>query len=301
MSSNNFIVELLAELEYFAKRLRVDIRGIPCDLVLRLANRARKLESELEKYRRIYSEINSKYNEVAARIRDYMVRSSFYVKLFVTLLMILVLITVTIALMVSLPGAPLSFLLPYLSLVITVPVGFIVFIVLAFIYFYGKLRAEYKIKQLTNEKEKLEKKLNYYKKKIEDKQIEIEDTRASYLEKEHSLCKCHDEFLEAKNLLTDLHNTLREIGNILKNSRGELKSKIYLAKEILDQLSKYSSVCNYIHTEDYSMKIEIHPDMYRSLSTIYVEGGLSDPEGYILVEFRGKRYRISLDDYIEAK
>ena len=179
--------------------------------------------------------------------------------------------------------------------------GFIVFIILAFTYFYGKLRAEYKIKQLNNEKEKLEKKLNYYKKKIEDKQIEIEDTRTSYLEKEHSLCRCHDEFLEAKNLLTDLHNTLREISVLFEKGGKELKAKIYLAKEILDQLSKYTSVCNYIHTDDYNMKIEVHPDMFRSLSSIIVEGGLSDPEGYILVEFRGKRYRINLDDYIKAK
>ncbi len=299
MSSKKAFLGLLAELDYFANRLKIDIRGIPCDYVIRAHERVKKLEMELERLNRIQAKIEERYGDVSRKIKEYMERSSFYIKTFVSLLFITVLAAVALSLIVALPGAPLSFLLPYLALVITIPVSFVVIIVLLFSYYWARLRSRYRIKELRAEKDKLEKRLNRYEKKIEDKQVELEDARTSYLEKELVLCKCHNEFMEAKELIRDLYEALKHLGELAakRAAEREIRAKAELAKEIMRSLENYNSVCNYMHTSEFKCTIKIHSDLYREIEALTMGMEIGDPRGYIEVEFRNRKYRIGLGDF----
>ena len=290
---------LLSRLEYLSGRLVHDVRGIPCDYVFRAHSRVSKLREELDNLKVIKSSIEMKYNNAKEKLIEYENKSSKLIKFFVALLIAAVLATISLTLMIALPGAPLSFLLPYLTVVLVGTTSLIVVIVILFVIMWTRLRSMYAVTELRKRITELKRRLEYYNRKIDDKTIELEDAEASFLYKEYYLCKCHSEFSEAVNLFMELRKLMTQIVDLIeKRDYVSAQAKIGLIMEVLKSLLGNQTICDSKHTIEYTMKISADPDIIVKLSRYYFNPMKlleDDPEEIkITVNLAGRRYTIDI-------
>lgn len=290
---------LLSRLEFLSGRLVHDVRGIPCDYVFRAYSRVTKLREELYNLKVIKNSIEMKYNDAKNKLIEYENKSSKLIKFFVTLLIVTVLATISITLMIALPGAPLSFLLPYLTIILVGTTSMIVIIVILFAVMWTRLRSMYAVTELRKRISELKRRLEYYNRKIDDKTIELEDAEASFLYKEYYLCKCHSEFSEAVNLLVELRKLMTQIAGLIeKRDYPAVQAKIGLMIDILKSLLSIQTICDSKHTIEYTMKISANPDIIAKLSSYYFNPSklLEDDseEVKITVNLAGRNYTIDI-------
>ncbi len=300
----NELSVLIEKMDIALKRLREQIREVSCNYVYSIYDRYKTVEKEYEKTLKRYESVKNKYSIIREKIGKYEKEYSRIFKTFMLLLIIGVTSGIALIMMITIPGAILNFLLPYISLIIVLSSSIIVVIILAFIYVSTGVKSKYNIKKLKQKESELKSKVEYYKDKVDNLKVQMDELTTSFHFRDYYACICYDEFSTLYSLIVDLNDTIQKLRNSIRTNNYDTSySQATLLKDILTSLLDKNQVCSSVYNVEYSVEVRVEPgalEFINELTSLIsrqnnIDGDLNSiGEAIINFRFRGINYRIDL-------